>query len=193
MNQRVAIYVRQTGSRLEPVHVLRQTVENRGATVVATFTDNAQITGRGKYVGWRKLIRMLDQVDRLVVSTVGDLPGRTVADLLRTLSTLRDHGVGLYLHLERIDTSDAGFALLDIIAAYRGAKLSQEIRAGQAQAVLAGKRIGRPKVPHRIRNGILIALTNGDGIRSTARQFNVSPASVINIRRAMTTVSPLNA
>src|SRR3978361_2157031 len=113
MNQRVAIYVRQTGSRLEPVHVLRQTVENRGATVVATFTDDARITGRGKYAGWRNLMRMLDQVDQVALSNAGDIPGNTVADLLQTLCTLRDHGVGLYLHLERIDTSDAGSALLD--------------------------------------------------------------------------------
>jgi hypothetical protein len=49
--------------------------------------------------------------------------------------------------------------LLEFIAAHRRAKLSQAIRAGQAKALVAGKRINRPKVPRRIRNGIPSALT----------------------------------
>jgi DNA invertase Pin-like site-specific DNA recombinase len=193
MNQRVAIYVLHTRSQLEPVHALRQAVESRGATVAGTFSDDPQNTGRGKYAGWRNLIKMLDEVDQLVVSTVGDLPGRTVAEFLKTLGILRDHHVGLYLYDEDIDTGGRdGFMLLELVAAHRRAKLSQSIRNGQAKAMVAGRRIGRPKVPRRIRDGILTALANGNGIRPTARQFNVSPASVINIRRAMT-VSSRNA
>jgi hypothetical protein len=52
--------------------------------------------------------------------------------------------------------------------------------------VEAGKGIGRPIVPHCVRDRILAALAEGGGVRTTARRFNVSPASVINIRRAMT-------
>ena len=167
MNQTVAIYVRQTGFQPERIHALQQTVEKLGAAVVGTFTDDAQLTGRGKYAGWRNLIRVLDQVDQLVVSTVGDLPGGTVAEFLKTLGILRDHGVGLYLYDEDIDTSDSnGFMLLKLIAAHRRAKLSQSIRAGQAKALAAGKRINRPKVPRRIRNGIPSALTMVTAITS---------------------------
>lgn len=186
MNQRVAIYHRAIRTQPELLADIRQTVEDRGDTVVSTYLDDAGITGRGKYAGWRKLLACLDTVDRIALSSAGDIPGRTVADLLKVLGILRDQGVGLSLHYEGIDTGSGGFALLELIAAFRRAKLSQAIRAGQAKAVSAGKRIGRPIVPYRIQERIRIALAEGGGIRPTARRYNVSPASVINIRRTMT-------
>jgi DNA invertase Pin-like site-specific DNA recombinase len=180
------IYVRQTGTQPELVRSLRHTVENRGDNVVAVHADDSAITGRGKFAAWRTMVADLNAVDQIVISDAGDIPGRTVADLLKILAILRDHGVGLYLHTEHIDTTSTTFALLDIIAAYRAAKLSQAIRAGQMRARAAGKTIGRPIVPLRVQDRIRSALTDGGGIRPTARRFGVSPASVINIRRSMT-------
>jgi len=189
MIQHVAIYARQNGTEPELLHALSQAVGNRGGTVVSTYLDDAQITGRGKYSGWRNLLAHLHTVDQVALSNARDIPGKTVADLLKVLAALRDHGVGLYLHDEQIDTGSTTFALLDIIAAYRRPKLSQAIRAGQAKARAAGKRIGRPIVPLRVKDRVRTALAEGGGIRPTARRFGVSPASVINIRRAMTVIS----
>jgi DNA invertase Pin-like site-specific DNA recombinase len=186
MTPRVVIYARQSGTQTGPLADLRQAVEGRGAIVVATYIDDGNLTGRGKYAGWRTLIAHLDAVDQIAIPGAGDIPGKAVPDLLRTLGILRDHGVGLYVHHEGIDTASTNFALLDIITAYREAKLSQAIRNGQAKALAAGKRIGRPVVPRRVKDRIRAALAQGGGVRSTARQFNVSPASVINIRRTMT-------
>jgi DNA invertase Pin-like site-specific DNA recombinase len=108
-----------------------------------------------------------------------------VSDLLKIFATFRDHDVSLYLGHEGINTGSAGSALLDIIQAYRRAKLSQAIKTGQAKALAAGKRIGRPTIPKVVVTRIQASLANGGGIRSTARKFNVSPASIINIRRTM--------
>jgi DNA invertase Pin-like site-specific DNA recombinase len=154
--------------------------------VVSAFQDDAEITGRGKYAGWHLLIASLDTVDRVVVADAGDLPGRSVADLLKILALLRDRGVTLHLH--DIETGTMTSAVLDIIAALRRARLSQNIRAGQAKALAAGKRVGRPIVPGRVQERIRAALAEGGGVRPTARLFNVSPASVINIRRTMAAV-----
>jgi hypothetical protein len=189
MTQHVFIYARQTGTQPELVHSLQHTVANRGGTVLSIHTDDAAITGRGKYAGWRNMVARLYTVDQVVLSNAGDTPGKTIPDLLKILATLRACGVGLYLHSERIDTASTEFALLDIIAAFQDAKLSQAIRAGQMRARAAGKSIGRPIVPRSVQDGVRAALTEGGGIRPTARRFNVSPASVINIRRSMT-VSP---
>jgi DNA invertase Pin-like site-specific DNA recombinase len=102
---------------------------------------------------------------------------------------LRDHGVGLFLVTEGIDTGNGtAFTLLEIVEAYRRAKLSQAIRAGQTRALAAGKRVGRPLVSVSLRRHILAALAAGSGIRPTARRFKVSPGSVINIRRTMALV-----
>ncbi len=106
-----------------------------------------------------------------------------MADLLKVLGLFRDSGVTLHLH--NIETGTTTSVVLDIVQAYRRAKLSQAIRIGQRKAVAAGKRIGRPIVPARVQDRIRAALAQGGGIRPTARMFNVSPASVINIRRAM--------
>jgi DNA invertase Pin-like site-specific DNA recombinase len=182
----MAIYRRTVSTSAELPHILRPTVEERGDMVVSTFQDDAGITGRGKYAGWHRLIAHLDTVDRIVVADAGDLPGRSVADLLKILGLLRDRGVTLHLH--NIETGTTTSVVLDIVQAYRRAKLSHAIRVGQAKALAAGKRIGRPIVPRRIQDRIQAALAQGGGIRPTARMYNVSPASVINIRRTMAAV-----
>ena len=183
MMQRVAIYVRQTGTEPELIYSRRRSIEQHGDTVVAIYADNGRLTGRGKYARWRSLLTRLDTVDQVVVAGAGDLPGRSLADLLKILGLLQDRGVALHLH--NIETVTTTSAVLDIVREYRRAKLSQAIRNGQAKALAAGKRIGRPIVPGRVQDRIRAALANGGGIRSTARTYNVSPASVINIRRTM--------
>ena len=79
-------------------------------------------------------------------------------DLLKIVGILRDHGVGLYLYNEQIDTASSGFALLDLVhRGLRRTKLSQAIRNGQAKALAAGKRIGRRscRVAFRTAYGLL--------------------------------------
>ena len=163
---------------------LTRAVAARGDIVVATFPDDSTARrGRGRRSGWKTLLRSLDGLDLVAVGSAADLPGRTVTDLLRLLETLRDHGVGLLMVAEGIDTRTGSNAFLDLIAAYRAAKLSQAIRAGQARC---GKRIGRPEVPEIVRRRIEAAIVDGAGVRATARRFAVSGGTVINIRRSMT-------
>ena len=185
MKKHVIRYTRQYSDRTRTEAELRQAAENRGDVVLASFGDDGRIDGRGKYAGWRTLLKNLEGIDQVMVGNAGDLPGRKVNDLLAILSTLSDHGVGLHLHQEDIDTAAGAAAVLDLVAAYGRSKLSQAIRHGQAKAVAAGKRIGRPEVPAVIQNRIRVALADGGGIRPTARRFKVSPAYVVNVRRAM--------
>jgi DNA invertase Pin-like site-specific DNA recombinase len=103
--------------------------------------------------------------------------------LLNLLSFLQNHNVRIKLH--HLDTGLATGEVLDLIEAFRRGKLSQAIRAGQARAVAAGKRVGRPKIPTGITIQIKAVLANGGGIRPTARKFRVSPAMVANIRRTI--------
>ncbi len=160
---------------------LRRTVEDRGDLVVGTLSDH-DAQGRRK-TGWKALLASLTGVDQIAVASAGDLPGRTVADLLRLLATLRDHGVGLFLLTENIDTASGSAAILDLIAAYRSAKLSAAIRRGQDRARASGKVIGRPAIPQGVWQRIMAELAAGGGIRPTARKFGVSPASVVTAKR----------
>ena len=113
MMQRVAIYVRQTGTEPELIYSLRRTIEHHGDTVVATYSDDGRLTGRGKYAAWHRLIASLDtrRSDRL--SRRWRPPRPTVADLLKILGILRDLGVALHLH--NIGNGTTTSAVLDII------------------------------------------------------------------------------
>ena len=183
---KIIIYSRQAstqcGSQLE---VLRKSIESRGDKIVGIVADDPAIVGRGKYAGWRAIVDDLAQIDQIVIGSAGDLPGKSVADLLKILAVLNDHDVGLCAVHEGIDTCAGPSALLDLITAYRAAKLSEAIRAGQAKARKAGKILGRPPVPDHIKRRIADAMATEPGIRTTARQFGVSPGTIINIRRIM--------
>jgi len=190
MPRRTVIYISDqphaAGTSHGPADRLTKAVLARGDIVAATFSDHpAARQGRRRYSGWKTLLGSLDGVDQVAVATAGDLPGRTVNHLLKILGVLRDHGTSLFLVYEGIDTSNGSSAFLDLITAYRAAKLSQAIRRGQAKALAAGKRIGRPLVPAEVRRSIQASLFENGAIRPTARKFHVSPASVINIRRSM--------
>ena len=127
-------------------------------------------------------------IDQVVVASGGELPAKSVRELLKVLGTLRDHGVSLYVHSGDIDTSmGSAFALLDIIDAFRRAKRSRAIRARQARCIAAGKVIGRPAIRPSVRTQIQAYLAEGAGLRFTARRFKVSPGSVVNIRRSLVT------
>ena len=188
MRRRTILYITgqscSAGTFDELASSLRRSVEERGDVVVGTFSDH-DAHGRRK-AGWKALLANLDDADQIAMASAGDLPGRTVNDLLRLLGTLRDHGVGLFLLTENIDTASGSAAVLDLIGAYRSAKLSTAIRRGQERARAAGKIIGRPAIPQGVLVRIRASLASGGGIRPTAKKFGVSPASVVNIRRSMT-------
>ena len=190
MNQRVIIYARshagRAGTEADLLRDLRQAVEDRGDVVVSAFIDDGRITGRGKYAGWNALVASLGGIDQVMLAAAADIPGRTVNDLFKILANFRDHSVGVHLHREGIDAgTGSAFTMLEIVEEYRAAKVSAAIRAGQARALAAGKRIGRPAIPPGVLTRIQVCLAAGVGIRPTARKFDVSPASVVNIRRAM--------
>jgi DNA invertase Pin-like site-specific DNA recombinase len=188
MQKQVVIYavVRSspTTTSDEPLERLRQAVEDRGDTVIKSFVDYGPEVRvlRQRNTGWKSILSNLDGVDQVVVATAGDLPGKSVQDLIKFLGLLRDRGISLYLHHEQIDTDDGSAAFLDLLTTYRAAKRSQAIRRGQSKS---NKRPGRPAIPHRIVVGIQACLRAGGRIRATAKKFGVSPGSVVNIRRAM--------
>lgn len=188
---RAAIYLRRPaghfGTDAEFCRDLRQAVEDRGDGVVATYIDNDGATVRTRNAQWKALLADLCSIDQLAIVSAADLPGRTVRDLHKVLGMFRDHGVGLYIHRDGIDTDKGGpFTVLDIGQAYRRDKLSRSIRVGQARALAAGKVIGRPRIRPGIVTRIQTYLAEGAGIRSTARRFKVSPGTVVNISRSAT-------
>lgn len=193
MSVRAAIYTRTTlyAPRTSPelLDELRQAIENQGGYVVATYVDDTTAIRRGRPHNprWKALLASLRDIDQVAIASAGDVPGRTLKDLLIVIACLRERGVSIYLHREGVDTRNASpFVLLDIVDAYRRAKWGQAIQRAQHEAQLSGKHIGRPPIPPNVRHRVRQCLANGDGIRSTAKEFGIAPASVVNIRRSIT-------
>jgi putative DNA-invertase from lambdoid prophage Rac len=183
MAKRTAIYIRSIGTSEELFSDLRQAVQDDGDIVVATFIDDAQIEGKGKHAAWNRLLTNLRSIDQVVLSDPGDLPGRTVRDLLAILTKLG--GVAIVVPSMGIDTATGSAAVIGLVAAYRASKLSQAIRRGQQRAKASGKRIGRPPIPAGVKRRILTDLADGAGVRPTARKYNVSAASVVSLKQSM--------
>jgi DNA invertase Pin-like site-specific DNA recombinase len=193
MKNRTAIYTRTTGPDPELLLDLAKIVEDRGdPAVVAIYTDDGSVAGKGRNAGWRRLMANLGEIDEIVIGNVGDLPGTTVKDLLAVLETVRGHGVNLVVG--DIDTSTGASAVLDLVAAYRRAKRGQAIKRGQDRGRRLGRHIGRPAIPEIMRRRIAATLAEGGGaIRATARRHNVSPAFVVSVKKSMALGSSLLA
>ena len=193
MNKRTITYTRHHSEKTRTESELRMAVEHHGDVVIASYSDDGSLTNRGKFSGWRKLLANLGGVDQVVMGCAGDIPGKTVNDLFKILDLFQDQGINLRLHREGTNTDDGAAAVLSLVAAYRRSKLSEAIKHGQAKALATGKRIGRPTVPPVIQNRIRAALTDGGGIRPTARRFKVSPAYVASVRRTMINIDMVAA
>jgi DNA invertase Pin-like site-specific DNA recombinase len=174
--KRVALFV----SNESRVHALTATVQDRGDIVGGVFESGRH--GRG----WSSLMRRLTEFDVLAVNSISDVPGRTAGDLLGLVHRLQGHGLSLLIAAEGVDTATCSAAMLvELTGAFRAAKLSIAIRHGQQRAKVQGKRIGRPKVPAKVRSAALAAIRAGGGVREVARRHGIAPASVINLRREM--------
>jgi len=190
MNKRTAIYLRQylglTCTGEEPADNLASVVRGCGDILVSIYCDDARMTGRGKNAGWRRLLDDLDYIDQIVLANAGDLPGKTVADLLGLLAILTGRGVTLVVPATGVDTGSGPAAVLALIRVYRAAKKSAAIKTGQQRARVAGKHIGRPPIPENVRRRIAADLAGGgSSIRGTARKYRVAPSSVVTIKKTI--------
>jgi DNA invertase Pin-like site-specific DNA recombinase len=116
--------------------------------------------------------------------------GGGLDDLVKLVALMVQAKVDLIAEAEGIDTTlPEGRAWMVTIASlqrYQQAMRSRKARAGQHRAKDAGVRFGRPSVPDAIIHNVRKALTDGAGIRPTARKWGVSPARVLSEKRLVT-------
>ena len=156
MTKRVALYCR--------VSTDGQTVENQtreleavalrhGWEIVETFTDQgiSGAKGRDSRPGFNALHNAIarKEVDMVAAWSVDRL-GRSLQDLIAFLGELHGKGVGLYLHVQGIDTSTPSgkmlFQMMGVFAEFERTMIQERIHAGLKRAKADGKILGRPKV-----------------------------------------------
>ena len=128
-----------------------------------------------------------------------DRLGRSLADLMGTLTELEAGHVDLFLHQQAIDTTTpAGrmfFHVTGAFAEFERGMIRERVNAGLARAkaetpdqrrAKGKKAIGRPKVPMAKVEAVRARLAGGMGMLKVARELNLGTGTVQRIRREMT-------
>jgi DNA invertase Pin-like site-specific DNA recombinase len=130
---------------------------------------------------------MRRRFDVLAVWSVDRL-GRSLRDLLETLSELQSAGVNLYLHQQGIDTRTPGgramFQMMGVFAEFERALIQERVTAGQKRARAEGKQWGgsQQRVPVEDRRKIRAKLKMGVTPTVLADTYGVSRATIYRIR-----------
>lgn len=196
MTQRVALYARTSTADGQTVeNQLRQLQEvggRLGWVIVDVITDEgvSGTKGRDRRPGFDKLLKSVArrEID-LVAAWSVDRLGRSLQDLIGFLGELQARNVGLYLHVQSLDTTTpagrAMFAMLGVFAEFERSLIVARVNAGLERARSKGVRLGRPPMPDHVVDAIKAALASGQGIRAAARSTGASTTSVMRIAQSM--------
>jgi DNA invertase Pin-like site-specific DNA recombinase len=190
---RVGVYARvstEDQTAANQIDTLREVGRRQGWEIVEVFIDEGISGAKRRRPGLDRLLKGVYRRDFDVVAVWSvDRLGRSLPDLLALLGEFQAKGVGLYLHLQGIDTSTpAGrtlFSVLGIFAEFERAMLVDRVKAGLARARASGKRLGRPRLPDEVVARIRAELEAGRGIHSTAKRLKVGVGSVQKIKAAL--------
>ena len=149
MSQRVAIYARvstQTGQTIEnQLRDLHAVATRLGWIVVAVHTDEG-ISGakrRDQRPGYDALLKGVArrEFDLIAAWSVCRL-GRSLQDLVGFLGEVQNRQVGLYLHVQGLDTTTpagrALFGMLGVFSEFERAMIRDRVRAGLGSNPCAG-------------------------------------------------------
>lgn len=192
--KRVALYLRVStdGQTTDNQRLALEAVcAQRGWTVAQVYED-AGISGAKGRNNRPGLDAMLKDAGRarfdVVMAWAMDRLGRSLTDLLDTLSELEAAGGGLVLHQQAIDTTTpAGrmfFQVTGAFAEFERGMIRSRVLAGLDRARSRGQRLGRPKVSATTEAAIRARLAVGTGMGKIARELRVGVSTVQRVKAA---------
>jgi DNA invertase Pin-like site-specific DNA recombinase len=164
--------------------MVRQAMHRRAYEIAAVYRER-HLTPWARRNGLPARDRLLaDSGQRFDVLLLSDLSclGRNLGDLVGALAHLRHRGVEV-LAVSQPDAAPAPADATSLDAARRRYR-AEAAAEGRRQARAKGIRFGRPPVPPDRIARVQASLAAGHGIRPTARQVGVSPATVLRLRDA---------
>jgi len=191
--KRVAIYLRVSTSKQDAESQRRQleaVAARSGWHVVLVYQEAAvRSPGRGKRPRLDAMLKAVnDKQFDMVAAWSLDRLGRSLADLLSILQTLKDKEVHLFLHQQGLDTSTtagkAMFKMLGLFAEFERSILRERINAGLARARAKGKRLGRRPVKPAVEARIRELRSEGLGILKIGRKLGIGTSVVQRVVRA---------
>ncbi len=182
MEKRVALYARVNTSQ-------NQTVENQlrdlhvvaarlGWIVVSVFTDEgiSGAKGREQRPGYDALLKGIArrEFDLIAAWSVCRL-GRSLQDLVAFLGEVQNRQVGLYLHVQGLDTTTpagrALFGILSVFSEFEQAMIRDRASAGLDRTPEKGTRLGRAAAKATRVKAIFALLIAATRIRETHRRY----------------------
>ena len=160
--------------------------------------------GRDKRPAFDALLKaaVRREVDIIAVWS-SDRLGRSLSHLVEVLQTIRDTGIGLYIHTQAVDTTTpagrALFGMLGVFAEFEREMIVARVNAGLARTKdtlardgrftsKAGKvrtRLGRPGAKLEQIDAARAELAKGTGIGKTARLIGLGTGTVHKLKREM--------
>ncbi len=190
---RVAIYTRvSTGEQTteNQKRELYKVAGQRHWLDITEFEDHgiSGAKGRDKRPAFNELITRCTRGEfDIVMAWSVDRLGRSLSDLIAFMNELNSVGVGLYLHVQAIDTTTpsgrAMFQMVGVFAEFERSMIQERIKAGLSRARARGVRLGaRPKVSDKQTAEIKFALDMGESVTALARQYKLSRMTIYRIR-----------
>ena len=192
---RVAIYTRVSTDKQTNDNQLRDLkawAKRAGHQVVKVFSD-AGISGskgREQRPGFDGLLKaaVRREFDMLAVWS-SDRLGRSLQHLVDVLQTIRDTGIGLYIHTQALDTTTpagrAMFGMLAVFGEFEREMIVARVNAGLARAKAQGKKLGRPGADNRTLQRARDELKRGVGVLKVGRMFKLGTGTVQNLKRGL--------
>ncbi len=122
-----------------------------------------------------------------------DRLGRSLQHLIEVLQTIRETGIGLYIHTQALDTTTpagrAMFGMLAVFGEFEREMIVARVNAGLARArqsgTRSGKAIGRPKGADYEVDAIKSALLHGRSVRQVAYETGASIGTTAAVRKEL--------
>jgi DNA invertase Pin-like site-specific DNA recombinase len=180
------------------VSTIQQTAENQKLELINAgfqidyWFEDVGISGKSTAKQRKQFALLLEKIrdgETLIVSKLDRL-GRDAIDVLQTVKLLAERNIQvIVLQLGKTDlTSSAGKLLLTMLVAVAEMErdlLVERTQAGLARARAEGKKLGRRSKTNDVqRTQIIEKLQTGMTVSAVAREYQISRANVINIRRS---------
>ena len=197
--KRVAIYTRvSTGEQTTANQAaeLKAWAKRSGHAIVKVYEDKgiSGSKGRDKRPAFDAMLKaaVRRDFDMLAVWS-SDRLGRSLQHLIEVLQTIRETGIGLYIHTQALDTTTpagrAMFGMLAVFGEFEREMIVARVNAGLARArqsgTRSGKAIGRPKGADYDHKAIRAALLNGRSVRQAAKATGASVGTIAAVRKEL--------
>jgi DNA invertase Pin-like site-specific DNA recombinase len=184
----VALYLRVSTKGQSVANQKREleaVAERSGWKIVAIYEDAgiSGAKGRDKRPGFDRMLRDATrrQFDVVAAWSVDRL-GRSLQDLVTSLSELHALHIDLYLHQQAIDTTTpagkALFQMMGVFSEFERAIIRERVRAGLARAKANGVKLGRRPVGVVVEDRIRKLRRKGMGILKIGRELGVGTSVV---------------